>query len=83
MVILCGCFISFPRFFKWVRGDCAVLPAYGSRRYADRWYKERLDALESRSRPRKSMSAPGGVELGMIGVTNDIRVTFGPWRMRR
>ena len=74
MVILCGCFISFPRFFKWVKGDGTGSLPYGSRRYKSRSY-----ASESRSRLR--YDAP--VELGKIGVTNDVQITVESWRTLR
>ncbi|KAH6625789.1 hypothetical protein C7974DRAFT_207391 [Boeremia exigua] len=73
MVILCGCFISFPRFLKWVR-ETTASQVYGSQRYKSRDY-----GSESQSRLRSD--AP--IELGIIGVTNEIRVVSEDWRALR
>lgn len=69
MVILCGCFTSFPRFFKWVRGDRTGAPSYGST-----GHKSRSCGSESRSMLRSDVP----IELRRIGVRNDFHVTVEP-----
>lgn len=68
MVILCGCFTCVPRFVKWVKGE-----RDGSLPYASsRPYKSRSHGSESQSRPRS-------LEMGKIGVTNEVHVVHEEW----
>jgi hypothetical protein len=74
MVILCGCFTSFPGFLKWARGE------RGGRSH--QWYKSRGYASESRSRLRPDAA----VELGKIEVTYETKITnelAEDWRIVR
>lgn len=64
MVILCGCFTSFPGFIKWVRGDRERSQQY-------QWYRSREYASDSRSRLRSDAT----VELGKIEVTIETEIT--------
>ena len=73
MVILCGCFTSFPGFLRWARGE---------RGGSHQWYKSRGYASESRSRLRSNAV----VELGKIEVTCETKITNEPtedWRIVR
>lgn len=72
-VILCGCFTSFPRFFKWVGGD-----REGSGRYNG--YRSREHDSESQSRLKE---CDASVELGKIGVIKEVTVTTGDWQKLR
>lgn len=63
MVILCGCFPTFPRFFKWVKEDGRGTMGHRSKSYT----------AESQSRLRSDVAS---VELGKIGVTREVRVTI-------
>ncbi|KAJ4986137.1 hypothetical protein SVAN01_08401 [Stagonosporopsis vannaccii] len=68
MVIMCGCFTSFPRFLKWVKGERdESLPYASSQRY-----KSRSHGSESHSRLRSH-------ELGKIGVSNEVHVVHDDW----
>lgn len=88
MVILCGCFTSFPRFLKWVRGERIGSQRYGSQRYK-RSYGFTLEnqsrsygyASESQSRLRYEVPIP--MELGRMGVTNQVRAAHQDWSTLR
>lgn len=85
MVILCGCFTSFPRFLKWVKGDRGS----SSRGYHQGGYRSRGydDGSESRSR-LKGVDTVNTMtlEMGKIEVTSEIRMVEEgreEWRVLR
>lgn len=71
IVIMCGCFTSFPRLLKWAKCERDDSLSYGSsQRYKSKGHGSRS---ESQSRLRS-------LELGKIGVTNELHVVHDDWR---
>ncbi|KAJ8107083.1 hypothetical protein OPT61_g9108 [Boeremia exigua] len=75
MVILCGCFTSFPRFLKWARGDANA----SQQRYGPQRYKSMGCASESQSRLRSEAL----LELGKFDARNASEVVREDWRRLR
>lgn len=78
VVILCGCFTSFPRFLRWTKEQKAGSQRYGSQQYKKSYgYASQNqsgsygDGLGSQSRLR--FETPTPIEMGRLGVINEVR----------
>lgn len=81
MVILCGCFTSFPRFLKWMRNERT---GSGLRRYKKSYgyaseNQSRSYGYGPESNCRFRYDTPGPLEMGRLGVINEVRVTHQEW----
>lgn len=75
MVILCGCFISFPRFLRWMKDERM---GSGSRQHKKSYGyasepQSRSSGYNSESRSRLRYDTPSSVDLGRLGVMNEVR----------
>jgi hypothetical protein len=88
MVILCGCFTSFPRFLKWVRDERTGSQRYGSRQYKKSYGYASEDQSRSygygpESHSRLRYETPTPMEMGRLGVMNEVRAANPDWRTLR
>ena len=82
MVISCGCFTSFPRFLRWLRDERT---GSGSRQYKKSYgyaseTQSRSYGYGSESRSRLRYDTPSPMEMGRLGVMNEVRAVHQEWR---
>ena len=85
MVILCGCFTSFPRFLRWMRDEGT---GSGSRQYKKGYgYVSEGQSgsygYGSESQSRLRYDTPSPMEMGRLGVMNEVHAAHREWRTLR
>jgi hypothetical protein len=85
MVILCGCFTSFPRFLRWMRDERT---GSGSRQYKKSYgyaseNQSRSYGYGSESQSKLRYDTPSPREMGRLGFMNEVCATHQDWRTLR